>query len=210
MYNLPYYKEKNVEVVLDFMKQHPFAMLIGAHAQQQPVATQVPVLLKEKDGQLFLQGHIMKQTDHHMAFETNSHALVVFTGPHAYVSASWYHNPQQASTWNYMAVHAKGTLRFLDDVQLQLILDELTSYFEHNPSSPSLYKELSPDYITRLSKAIIAFEIAITDIEHVFKLSQNRDQQSFENIVYKLQHGDAASNEVAAEMLKRKNQLFGS
>ena len=208
MYSFPYYKEKDNAVVLDFMKQHPFATLIGVDALQSPVATQIPVLLKERDGELYLQGHIMKQTDHHKAFEINKQALVIFTGPHTYVSASWYQNPKQASTWNYMSVHAKGEMCFLDDAALQLMLDELTAYFENDPSSPSLYKELPADYVARLSKAIVAFEIKVTDIQHVFKLSQNRDQQSFENIAGKLQQGDADSNVVAAEMLKRKGQLF--
>ncbi|GAC1442825.1 MAG: hypothetical protein NVSMB63_11450 [Sediminibacterium sp.] len=68
-----------------------------------------------------------------------------------------------------------GTLRFLDEKRLLELLDELTSHFENDPSSPALYKELSADYVTKMVKAIIAFEIKVTAIDHVFKLSQNRD-----------------------------------
>jgi transcriptional regulator len=208
MYNLPYYKEKDPAVVLAFMKQHSFAMLMGVDAEQKPVATQIPFLFVEKQGQLYLQGHIMKGNDHHKAFEANKNVLAVFTGPHTYVSASWYTNQKQASTWNYMSVHAKGELSFLGDHELLTMLDATTSYYENDPSSPSLYKELPEDYVKRLTGAIVAFEIKVVSLDHVFKLSQNRDKQSFENILDKLQCGDAEAQAVAAEMRKRKDQLF--
>jgi len=208
MYNLPYYKEKDAAVVLDFMKQHPFAMLIGVDAEHKPVATQIPFLFVQKDDQLYLRGHIMKNNDHHQAFLQNNQVLAVFTGPHTYVSASWYENKQQASTWNYMAVHAKGELSFLADTELLVMLDELTSHYENDKSSPSLYKELPEEYVMRLSKAIVAFEIKVTSMDHVFKLSQNRDERSFDSIVDQLKNGDAGQQTIAGEMLKRKHQIF--
>lgn len=208
MYNLPYYKEKDAAIVLAFMKKYSFAMLMGVDADQKPVATQIPFLFVEREGQLYLRGHIMKGNDHHKAFENNKNVLAVFTGPHTYVSASWYSNRQQASTWNYMSVHAGGEICFLGEKELLETLDDTTSYYENNPSSPSLYKELPEDYVMRLTKAIVAFEIKVISLDHVFKLSQNRDKQSFENILDKLQGGDADAQAVAAEMHKRKDQLF--
>lgn len=210
MYNLPNYKEKDAAIVLAFMKQHSFAMLMGVDADHKPVATQIPFLFVEKDGELFLRGHIMKGNDHHKAFEANKNVLAVFTGPHTYVSASWYANQKQASTWNYMSVHARGEMSFLRDQELLQMLDDTTSYYENDPSSPSLYKELSEEYVMRLINAIVAFEIKVTSIDHVFKLSQNRDEKSFENIIGKLQNGDADAKAIAAEMRKRKDQLFPS
>ena len=210
MYNLPYYKEQDAEIVLAFMKKYAFAMLMGVDAEQQPVATQIPFLFVEREGQLYLRGHIMKGNDHHKAFEANKNVLAVFTGPHTYISASWYSNQKQASTWNYMSVHARGEISFLDERELLITLDDTTRYYENDPFSPSLYKDLPEDYIMRLAKAIIAFEIKVTSLDHVFKLSQNRDKESFENILDKLQNGDADAQAVAAEMRKRKDQLFPS
>lgn len=204
MYHLPQYKEQDRSVVIDFMKQHPFAMLTGVDANGLPVATQLPFLIKEKEGVLYLQAHMMRQTDHCKAFETHQQALVLFTGPHTYVSASWYENPQQASTWNYMTVHARGTLVFLDHEQLLQVLEETTTLFEHNPQSPAQYKELSQDYIEHMAKAIVAFEIKIDTLDHVFKLSQNRDRRSYENIMGQLKQQDADAKAIAAEMEKRK------
>lgn len=208
MYHLPAHQEKDKKRIHEFMQQHPFATLIGVAADLQPVSTQIPVLLKEREGKLFLVGHLMKQTDHHKAFLENNRTLVLFNGPHAYVSASWYQNQQQGSTWNYMTVHVKGKLTYLPDAQLPGILDELTSHFENNPSSPSLYKHLPEDYLSRLMKAIVAFEIEVEQTNAVFKLSQNRDEKSFQHIVHKLENGDAGAKSVAAEMKKIQASLF--
>ncbi len=207
MYNLPHYKEKDEAVVIEFMKQHPFAVLMGVDAEQKPVATQVPFLFVEKDGQLYLRGHIMKGNDHHKAFMENKNVMALFTGPHTYVSSSWYTNPQQGSTWNYMTVQAKGELSFLSEEDLLGVLNELTDFFEAE-NSTALYKHIPEEYITRMVKAIVAFEIKVTSLEHVFKLSQNRDQQNFETILEKLNAGSADARAIAAEMNKRKDQLF--
>jgi transcriptional regulator len=208
MYNLPHFKEHNAEVVMEFMKQHPFAMVIGVNEFNHPVATQIPFLIKEKNDDLFLQAHMMKQTDHHKAFEKNKNVLVVFSGAHAYVSASLYENKQQASTWNYQAVHVKGELNFLDEEELLLMLKELTAHYENNETSPSLYKHLPSDYVNRLSKAIVAFEIKVTSIDHVFKLSQNKDEKSYQNIMDAFNKGNSDEQSIATEMSKRKDQLF--
>ena len=208
MYNLAYFKENDIAVVKKFMLQNPFAILSGCDADQHPVATQVPLLIEEKDNKLFLQGHIMKQTDHHRAFLHNPNVLAIFTGPHTYVSASWYSNPLQASTWNYMTVHAKGVLQFLDEKALFNTLQKTTAHFENDEHSPSLFEKLPGEYVERLTKAIIAFEIEVTGIDNVFKLSQNRDEKSYRNIIEHLQKGDEASNQVASEMKLRNSQVF--
>jgi len=149
----------------------------------------------------------MRGTGHHKAFETNPHVLAVFTGAHTYVSASWYENKQQASTWNYQSVHAQGIFQFLQEEQLLLMLEELTMYFEKE-TSPSAYKNLSPEYIQRLSKAIVAFEIEVKHLDHVFKLSQNRDEKSYDNIVHELKQGDSDAQQVAVAMEKNKDNVF--
>ncbi|HEX2533901.1 MAG TPA: FMN-binding negative transcriptional regulator [Chitinophagaceae bacterium] len=209
MYNLPYFKEKDDETVLRFMKEHPFATLIGA-AGDKPVATQVPLLFEEREGRLFLRGHIMRQTDHHKAFVQNEQALVLFTGAHTYVSASWYTNPQQGSTWNYMSVQARGTLRFLEESDLLQILEQTTTQFENNPDSPASFRHLPQEYIDRLVKAIVGIEVEVAAIENTFKLSQNRDRESYEHITRKLEAAGGDAGTIAAEMKARKEQLYSS
>jgi transcriptional regulator len=207
MYNLPYFKETDSEKIRQFMQQHPFAMLISS-AGNMPVATQVPLLMEQRASQLFLKGHIMRNTDHHKALEQNPNVLCVFTGAQAYVSASWYQDPHVGSTWNYMSVHAKGMLRFVDEASLIEVLRQTTAHFENNSQSPSLFHHLSDDYIQRLVKAIVGFEIEVIALENVFKLSQNSDRESYQNIIEQLQSGGAQAQEIATEMARRSSQLF--
>ena len=210
MYDLPYHKENDNESVLEFMRQHPFIFLTGVDEDNQPVATQVPVFIDEKEGKLYLTGHIMRNTDHHKAFQKNSNVLAVFTGPHTYVSATWYDDPHQASTWNYMSVHAKGTIRFGDYGDLVAILKRLTLFYENNnTASTTVFDNLPSEYTERLMKAIVAFRIEILSIDNVFKLSQNRDEKSFHNIIEKLQGQGSDGEFIAGEMKKRQQQLFG-
>jgi len=210
MYNLPYFKEEDGEVVLEFMRKHPFVFLSGVSKENKPVATQVPVFIDEKDGKLFLTGHIMKNTDHHKAFEQNPNVLAVFTSPHTYVSGTWYDDPHQASTWNYISVHAKGAIRFGDYDDLVAILKRLTLHYENNnTASTTIFDNLSSKYKEPLLKAIVAFEVEITSIENVFKLSQNRDEKSFHTIMAKLEEQGHDGQFIAEEMKKRQQQLFG-
>lgn len=208
MYNLPYFKEKDQSVVLDFMRKHPFIFLAGSSLQNMPVTTQVPVFLDERDSKLFLTGHIMKNTDHHKAFLQNENVLAVFSGPHTYVSASLYSDPLQGSTWNYMSVHARGKISFSGEQELLNILSRTTAHFENNPHSPSLFEKLPKEYVDKMKNAIVAFEIEVTAIDNVFKLSQNRDAESYHAIIAKLEQDDEASRQIAAEMKKRTSHLF--
>ena len=191
------------------MRKHPFVFLTGVNEENKPVATQVPVFIDEKDGKLFLTGHIMRNNDHHKAFEKNPNVLAVFTSPHVYVSATWYDNPHQASTWNYMSVHARGTIRFLDEAGLIDALKKLSLHYENNNThSSTTYDNLSADYTAKLIKSIIAFEVEVESIENVFKLSQNRDEESYHHIMDKLSAQDEDAKRIAEEMEKRKDQVY--
>ena len=207
MYSLPYFKEKDEKLVKEFIRKNPFAMLIGC-ADQNPVATQVPFLINEREGKMIFKGHIMRNTDHHKAFESNQNVLCVFTGAHTYVSASWYSNPQTASTWNYISVHVRGKIKFVEENDLLEILKETTTHFENNPYSKSSFDQLDKDYVQKLVKAIIGFEIEVEHIDNVFKLSQNRDEESYQNIVRELENLDPQAKEIAEEMKGRFKAHF--
>lgn len=209
MYNLPYHREENPQILKDFIGQYPFAYLSGCDAENKPVATQVPVFIEEKDGKQILRGHIMRKTDHHKAFLHNENVLVVFTGLHTYVSATWYSNPHQASTWNFMSVHAKGIIRFLEEAALETVLQMTSLHFEkYNHDSTTVYNNLTDAYKKRLLHAIVAFEIEITEMDAVFKLSQDRDAESYQNIIAKLREQDEAGRAIAAEMERRTKLVF--
>jgi transcriptional regulator len=206
MYNVPYFKAERPEEVVEFMRQHPFVVLCGSDGQGKPVATHLPLLLEERENQLYLQGHCMRKQDHTEAFRQNPQVLAIFSDAHTYVSASWYKDKKVASTWNYQAVHVSGVLRFLDDAGLLDLLTRLTRKMEGN-ESPSLVEHLEPEYLSRTMKAIVAFEIKVTGVEHVFKLSQNRDEESYGHIVSHLQAGDTQAQQVAKIMGEKSFSL---
>lgn len=209
MYDLPYYKEKNEEVIKQFINDNPFAFLTGCDAANKPVATQVPVFIEEEGGKRILRGHIMKNTDHHKAFLHNPNVLVVFTGHHSYVSATWYSDPHIASTWNYMSVHAKGVIRFLDEQALEDILRKTSLHFEnYNTQSTTSFDNIREEFKQKFMKAIVAFEIDVIDLNHVFKLSQDRDAESYKNIKKKLTEKGGSAKVIAEEMETRKEELF--
>ncbi|MBL7698689.1 MAG: FMN-binding negative transcriptional regulator [Chitinophagaceae bacterium] len=208
MYSLPYFTEEDKEEVLRFMHAHPFVTLCGSDAAGRPFATQVPLLFKEQDGRMILEGHIMRNTDHHKAFQQNPQVLAIFTSAHTYVSASWYSNPNQASTWNYQSVHARGNLSFIEEEELRRVLKETTEKYENHRESPASFHNLQPEYINRLIKAIVGFRIPVDEIGNVFKLSQNRDEESFDNIMQKLNAQDEDGRKIASEMNRIKEKLF--
>ena len=211
MYNLPYHKEHDEQVIAEFIERYPFAFLTGCDSESKPVATQVPVFMEEKEGRKILSGHIMRNTDHHKALLQNENALVVFTGRHVYVSARWYSNPHLASTWNYMSVHASGPIRFLDDAGLEEVLRKTTLHFEdYNHQSPTVFDNLDPEFKQKVIKAIVAFEIEVTHLDTAFKLSQDRDEESYLSIMQELRKQGEDGREIADEMEKRRELVFNS
>ncbi len=208
MFNLPHFKADNFKDVIAFMFTHPFITLCGCDENNLPVATHVPVLLEERNEKLFLQAHIMRNQKHTLAFESNKNVLAIFSGANTYISASWYEKKNTAGTWNYQAVHAKGILEFKDEIFLHNLLTRLTEKFENNLHSPSLVNKMQEGYVTSLMKAIVAFEIEITSIENVFKLSQNRDEKNYENIIDYLQHGSEDAKQIAFTMKQNEKNVF--
>jgi transcriptional regulator len=202
MYKPAYFTETDTTKIIAFINEHPFALLAGIGATW-PVATQIPLAVEEKNGRVLLHGHLMKKTDHHLAFEQNNNVLAVFTGPHCYISASWYTNPLGASTWNYMSVHAKGKMTFTDEAGSIAALKAITERFEGTGTAAS-FDKLSEEYINAMVKAIVGFTIEVESAEAVFKLSQNRDEVTKKNIIEQLKNrGDDNSAGIAAEMEKR-------
>lgn len=202
MYKFPYYAEKDQQKVIDFMKENSFALITGM-GEKYPVATQIPLAIKIKEDKILLEGHMMKKTDHHLAFEKNNNVLVLFTGPHCYVNAIWYTDPNIGSTWNYMTVHAKGKINFFDEEGTRSAVKALSDKYT-GTTSQSAFENLPKEYIDHMVKAIVGFSIEVESMEHTFKLSQNRDSASQKNIIEQLRKiGDANSAAIADEMEKR-------
>jgi transcriptional regulator len=189
-------------VAVAFMQTNPFALLIS-NADGVPFATHLPILAREVDGQLQLRGHVAKANPHWKSVNQEQESLVLFHGPHAYISPSLYEIPESVPTWNYAAVHVygKGTV-FTDPDQLNQFLQELIAEFD--ASYAAQWPQLSEQYRSRMVQHIVGFEINATRVETKFKLSQNRTKTEQDNIIKALESSsDSAVAGVAALMKGR-------
>ena len=202
MYNISYFTEPDRELIIAFMKDYSFAMVTGI-GENYPVATQLPLEIEEKDGRVFLKGHLMRKTDHHLAFEKNNNVLVLFNGPHCYVSAGWYNNPNTASTWNYMTVHARGKIIFTDEKGTYEAVKSVTNKYE-GTETKAAFNNMPQEYVKPLLKAIVGFCIEVETIENVFKLSQNKTREEKENIIKHLINRNEKDDMMIAKEIEKR------
>ncbi|MEX1202444.1 MAG: FMN-binding negative transcriptional regulator [Ferruginibacter sp.] len=201
MYDIGYFKTTEKEQILAFMRAHSFATVIGTE-DNCIEASHLPLNISEQEEQIVFTGHLMRKTTHHLTFEKNNQVLVIFQSEPAYIHASWYENSAQASTVNYMAVHAKGTIRFGDEASTLDAIKHITATHLGNTGLGS-YDQISEDYISVHVKAIVSFSIKVSALQHVFKLSQNKSQQDQKNIIAELEkRGESGDLFIAGEMKK--------
>lgn len=201
MYIPELYKNENQEEIKQFINDNGFAILVN-QTNGKPWATHIPLILDSNEsGKEVLVGHISKENPQAESFKKDEDVLAIFSGPHAYISSSWYDH-ENVPTWNYLAVHVYGTIKILNYEQAILSLKKLVDKYEATSENPIKIEELSQKTMIQ-AKGIVAFEIEITSIESVKKISQNRDKKNFENIISGLEKTkETQSKEIAAIMKK--------
>jgi transcriptional regulator len=185
------------------IRREPFAMLVDVDQAGVPFATHLPVLLDDAPAPLgTLLGHVTRPNPQWQLFAANRPVLVVFPGAHAYVSPSWYTQHPSVPTWNYVAVHAYGVPRVLDDPgRVRALLDRLVRTFEDGRPTPWRLDGLPNDYLNGMMRGIVAFEIPIDRLEGKAKLSQNRNATDRARVREALlADGDALAQAVASLM----------
>lgn len=208
MYALKHFAETDRNEIIRFMHEHPFATLMIA-VEGQCHATQIPVMIKEKKDELIITGHVFKYTDHAKALLQAKEVLLLFTGGQAYVSASLYSKPGQASTWNYMSVQARGAVNLTNEEGTLNIIKELTEQYEEDRENAQFLDNMEEEYINAQLKAIQGFTVTVNNLEATFKLNQNKDDESYRKVVYNLLgQEDCNANNIAHEMMKRRSHLF--
>jgi transcriptional regulator len=155
-----------------FIHEHPFALLVGPGPDDPLSATHLPLLYRPADppGTAELLGHMARANPHWRALDGQS-VLAVFQGPHAYISQRWYGTWPDVPTWNYVTVHAHGTLRLVPDTDAPGIVEMLVAAME--PTSPIIGQLDAPGFREEL-RAIVAFRITVTRLDGKQKLGQNR------------------------------------
>jgi len=185
-----------------FMKANAFVILVSA-TESGPFASHVPVVLRETGEQLVVRGHFAKANPHWRYLEQQPQGLTIFHGPHSYISPSLYTNPESVPTWNYGAVHVYGQARLYSSPEDLLgMLHDLMGTFE--PAYATQWAGLDEDYRQRMLSHIVGFEIAVTQIEAKFKLSQNRTKEDQANVIASLDKAEDTAVSGVARMMREQ------
>lgn len=202
MYIPKMFKVTNMDEILDFVQANSFGTMVTTE-QGKPIATHLPFGISKKGDDYYLTGHIAYGNPQWKTFETCEGVLVMFQGPHAYVSSSWYSH-ENVPTWNYQAVHMYGKASILEKEELIEELTGMLEKYEHNRENPILWNKLSPKLLETQLKAIVGFKIKVEDIQAAYKLSQNRNETDYKNIIDKLKIEDDPNSKQMAEVMERR------
>jgi transcriptional regulator len=201
------YEEKDRETIFRFIRENSFGILISVK-DGLPIGTHIPLLLgKDETGADTLTGHISKGNEQKYSLVNGAKVLVIFAGPHAYVSPRWY-TQMNVPTWDYISVHVYGEVRIMEGEELKDALSRLTDNYEQHLPQPVRIDEIPEKSFEENIRGIVGFGIRITEIQAAYKLSQNRDQESYHNVIAHLGQGDESSKKIASEMQERSRALF--
>ena len=202
MYIPKHFREDDLNTLHKLMREYSFATLITQH-DGVPFATHLPFMLDTRRGPNgTLLAHMARANPQWRDFVSKREVLVIFQGPYAYVSPSWYQVELSVPTWNYAVVHAYGIPRLIEDgEELYKLLKILIETHEAQFEKPWPF-QLQEDYLHKMMRGIVGFEIEITRLEGKFKMSQNRTESEREIVIAALQ--ESTATQAVAELMTRK------
>ena len=203
MYIPAKFKQENIEDLISIMRQYPFATLV-ANSYDGIEVTHLPVLLEKVNDELVLKAHVAKANKIWRQVESGSEVLVIFNGPNCYISPNHYptkaENGKAVPTWNYVVVHAKGSISYSHDTEwIYSVIDKLTTEHESTLDNPWSITDAPEEFIDKMLPAVVGLEIIINSISGQWKLSQNQPEVNKQGVISGLNaHGDHASTTMAA------------
>ncbi|MFD1397031.1 FMN-binding negative transcriptional regulator [Kroppenstedtia eburnea] len=201
MYIPKKYKVTDVNELLDFVETNAFATIVTMK-DNKPIATHLPLRLSKKEDTYYLTGHFAYGNPQWRTLAENDQVLVMFQGPHAYISSSWYSH-EDVPTWDYQAVHIYGKASVLEKEELVKDLTGMLEKYEAHREHPVLWDTLSPSLLERELKGIVGFQVKIEDIQASYKSSQNKNDTDFHNIIENLhKEGNPNASAIAEQMKK--------
>lgn len=199
MYIPKYFEQNNQSKSIAFMQTYNFALLVSVK-NKLPIATHLPFVIEERDNKIVLLSHLSKSNEQWKTFNSDDEVLVVFSEPHAYISPTLYEKEQNVPTWNYVAVHAYGTIKTLNNNEEKLeVLQKQMLNFE--ASYIEQFKTLDKKYVDGLLNGIIAFEIIVSNLQSKEKLSQNKTKKERENIKSHLENSKDTTEQSLGKMM---------
>jgi transcriptional regulator len=201
MYIPPAFRIEEKAKLAAFLRQHSFATLI-TYDGAAPFASHLPVLFRPEMGPHgTLLAHMARANSQWQHFADGREALIIFHGPHGYISPSWYQTAPAVPTWNYAVVHAYGVPAIIDDHdRVATLLQETVALYESSLKQP-WSGELPEDYREKMIRGIVAFEIPITRLEGKFKLNQNRSAEDVQSVIDALSQSSHADDRALAELM---------
>jgi len=190
-------------ILHEFIKSHSFATIVSSGAGGL-TASHVPLMLDHEGGaRAALAGHFARANPHWRDLGKARECLVIFSGPHSYISPSWYVNSPAVPTWNYAAVHVHGRARIIDDpAWVSGLLDRMIAIYEAPQARP--WPGILPvEFRAKLTEAIVGFEIEIDRIEGKFKLGQNRSLEDQRGALKSLEASADPGARALAAMMRR-------
>ncbi len=187
MYRPPHFREDDPKTLGAFIDAHPLAALIAA-TPTGLLANHIPLLrLQNSDGHTVFHGHVARANDFWRTTPAHSVVVAIFGGPDRYISPTWYPTMAETGevvpTWNYAVVHAHGRIRFIEDLTwLRALVEALTDRHESGQAAPWRVADAPRDYLERMLRAIVGFEIAVERLEGKFKASQNRTERERDGV----------------------------
>lgn len=213
MYAPASFRVEDRRVLLDFLRRHVFATVVsGGGAGGTLTASHLPLSVGENAaGEIVLSGHMARANPQWRGFRADAEVLVIFQGPHGYISPSWYESEQAVPTWNYTVVHGYGVPRIIESGErLAEIVDDAVAENERGFEKPWKGDALADDFREKLLAAIVGFEIPLSRIEGKFKLGQNRSAEDVEGVCRALEGtGSEADGELARLMRETKGETSG-
>lgn len=172
MYIPKYFVEDDRDTIAGLIAAYPFGVLVSSGAEA-PMASHLPFLVEQRGGETVLIAHMARANPHWQMFEGGGEALVVFQGPHGYVSPNWYASAGRVPTWNYAAVHVYGVPRLVTSARTLEVIAALTDHFESGLPQPWSMDGLPAERRDALLGALVAFEVPMARVEGKWKLGQN-------------------------------------
>ena len=199
------FRVEDTDVISAFMQQFDFAAVVTHSDADGLVASHVPVLIRKAAANLRIVGHLARANSHWRLMDGRSESMVIFQGPHAYVSPSWYAAAHGAvPTWNYAVVHAYGRPQAREDTAfVKEVVEELTTRHESRRDFPWSTDALPTDSYERLLGAIVGFEMPITRFDAKFKLGQNRSAQDRAGAIAGLEREKSSGTADLADFMRR-------
>lgn len=214
--------EHRPEALAEFMRAHPLAILVSSGPSGELWATHLPVVLDSSRGAYgVIEGHVARANPHHKLVRAVAEAgqgvresLMIFTGPEAYVTPSWYPGKavhgREVPTWNYIAVHAYGVLTLQEDPSWLLAhVTRLSDQSEAHRTGPWKVSDAPTDYVMRELKGTVGFELEITRIEGRWKMSQNRTDEEIDGVVRGLRASERPMDREVAEIVEERRPERG-